>query len=138
MWLIGNKIKQAFTFIELMITLVILMAGLVAIIQGFITAAHAVNNAQNNIAAIQFLDSKMQELEAGSRKNNGIKKDALTGNFTSDTRAFNWSLDIAAVEKSQPIDLSEDLNEVRLSVSWQERGLSKDLSVLTYLRNKKE
>lgn len=128
----------AFTFVELMVTVVILAVGLVLIIQGFTTAIDALNTMQNNIQTIQFLDAKMQELETLARINNGIKVKSEEGKFSDGIRDFAWNLEIISVEKEEDIDLSKDLNEVRLKVNWQERKIPKDLSIVTYLRNKKE
>lgn len=136
MWLIGNN--KGFTFVELMVALVILCTGLVFIIHGFITAAGVLNTTQNDVAAFQFLDAKMQELELAAKKDTGIKREDSEGDFSSVERGFNWNLEVTAVEKEQELDLSEDLNEVRLAVAWQERNQPKDLSAVTYLRNQKE
>lgn len=129
---------RGFSFVELMLAMVILCAGLILIIQGFIVAAGALNTAQNYLAAHQFLDNKMQEIDLTARENNGIEKDNQQGSFSSATRNFTWNLDIASAEKTEELDLSEDLNEVRLGVSWQERNQPNDLTVITYLKNKKE
>jgi len=158
MWLIGSNIQlsvvscqlsakaenrkpntgRAFTFVELMITVVILAVGLVLIIQGFITAASALNTTQNHSLAMQFLESKMQEIESAARINKGIKRQGAEGEFSSGGRIFTWNLQAISVEKSEGLDLGEDLNEVGLKVTWQERNQPKDLSLVTYLRNKKE
>jgi len=121
-----------------MITVVILAVGLILIIQGFITAVIALNTTQNRKIAMQFLESKMQELETSARINNGIKREDGEGEFSDGIRDFNWRLEVIAVEKEEELDLSEDLNEVRLKVSWQEKNQPKDLSIVTYLKNKKE
>ena len=136
MWLIGSN--KAFSFVELMVTVVILAVGLVLIIQGFTTVVGALNTMQNNIQAIQFLDTKMQELEASARINNGVKApQSQEGKFSDGVRDFDWGLEVIKVEKEEDLDLSDDLNEVKLKVSWQERKIPKDLSIVTYLRNKK-
>ncbi len=135
-WLIGSN--KGFTFVELMVTVIVLTVGLVLIIQGFITAAGALNSMQNNIQAVRFLDAKMQELEASAGKDNGIKRGNSEGRFPFGAKDFNWNLEVIGVEKEEELDLSEDLNEARLKVVWQEKGLPKDLSAATYLRNKKE
>jgi len=148
MWLTGSnsqlsvekslRAEHGFSFVELMVTVVILAVGLVSIIQGFITATNAFNTTQNHSVAIQFLEAKMQEIEASAKIDNGIKKGNSQGEFSSGERNFAWSQEVISVEKSEDLDLSEDLNEVRLKVSWQERNLPRDLSLLTYLKNKKE
>jgi len=121
-----------------MITVIILSVGLVLVIQGFIIAAAALNTTQNRNIAMQFLESKMQELEASAIIDNGIKRGEAQGEFWKGSRNFNWNLEIIGVEKEGDLDLSEDLNEVKLEVAWQQRGQSKDSTLLTYMRNKKE
>lgn len=146
MWLTGNNVTdtsqcnqcKGFTFIELMVALVVLCTGLVFIIQGLITAAGVLNTMQNDIAAFQFLDGKMQELELAAKKDTGIKREDSEGDFSFAERNFTWNLEVTAVEKEEELDLSEDLNQICLKVAWQERNQPKDLSAFTYLRNKKE
>jgi hypothetical protein len=127
-----------FTFVELMVTVVILMSGLILIIQSFVTAAGAFNTTQNYIQVLQFLDAKMQETESSARINNGIIRDDSKGEFSFGPRNFEWVLEVTGVEKSEELDLSEDLNKVTLTVSWIEKNNPKKLAVETYLSNKKE
>ena len=135
MWLIGSN--KAFTFVELMVTVVILAVGLVLIIQGFVTATGALNTTQNRKAALQFLEAKMQEVEAAERIDDGLKRENSQGEFSSETKNFTWNLEVVAVEETENLDLSEDLNEVTLKVAWTERNSPRDLSLVTYVRNKK-
>ncbi|OGX19103.1 MAG: hypothetical protein A3K83_01910 [Omnitrophica WOR_2 bacterium RBG_13_44_8b] len=130
--------KKSFTFVELMVTVVILMSGLILIIQGFVTAAGAFNTAQNYIQVLQFLDAKMQETESLAGINDGIKREDVKDNFSFGPRTFDWELRVFGVEKTEEPDLSEDLNKVILSVSWTERNYPKKLSLETLLKNKKE
>ena len=129
--------ERAFTFVELMVTVVILAVGLVLIIQGFITAADTLNTTKNHRIVMQFLGAKMQEIEAAAIIDNGIKRENSQGEFFSETRNFTWNLEMVAVEESEDLDLSEDLNEVTLKVAWAERSSPRDLSLVTYMRNKK-
>ena len=127
-----------FTFVELMVTVVILMSGLILIIQSFVTAAGAFNTAQNYVQVLQFLDAKMQETESLSGINNGIKIEDSQGDFSFGPRTFDWELLVSGVEKTEEPDLSEDLNKVVLSVSWTEKNYPKKLGLETLLKNKKE
>lgn len=136
MWSIGSN--KAFTFVELMVTVVILAVGLTLIIQGFITAAGALNTTQNHRIALQFLENKMQEIEAAARIDKGVKRENSQGEFSSETRNFTWNLEVVGVEEAEDLDLSEDLNELTLKVAWTERNSPRDLSLITYMRNKKE
>jgi hypothetical protein len=127
-----------FTFVELMVTVVVLMSGIILIIQGFVSAAGAFNTTQNYIQVLQFMETKMAEAESLSRINNGIKRDDWKGEFTWGQRNFNWEMEAVGVEKAEGLDSSDDLNKVTLSVSWQEKNYPKELKLQTLLRNKKE
>jgi len=129
---------RGFTFVELMITMVVVTVGLVFIIQGFIIASNVLNTAQNYLAVIPFLEAKMQDIEASARINNGVDRHSDEGEFAFLAKNFKWNLEVVGAKQEEEPDLSEDLNEVSLKVSWQERNSAKDLSAMTYLRNKKE
>lgn len=135
MWLIGEN--KGFSFIELMIALVILCTGLVIIIQGFILAASALNRAQNMVIAGNFIDTKLQALEISAEEESGAKKDNTEGSFSSLGRAFNWNLDISSLEGAGDTDLSEVLNTAKLEVVWQEQNQPRVFSVITYVQDKK-
>lgn len=130
--------KNAFTFVELMVTVVILLSGLVLIIQSFVTAAGAFNTTQNYNQVLRFLDAKMQETESLAAINNGIRREDSQGEFVFGPRNFAWELKVQGVEKTDEPDLSEDLNIVTLSVSWQEKNYPKNLSLQTLFKNKKD
>jgi prepilin-type N-terminal cleavage/methylation domain-containing protein len=130
--------QQGFSFVELMITMVVVTVGLVFIIQGFIVASNVLDTAQNYLRVIPFLDAKIQDIEASARINNGVDRHSDEGEFVFLAKNFNWNLEVVSTKQEGDPDLSEDLNEVSLKVSWQERNSAKDLSVVTYLRNKKE
>lgn len=135
MWSTGEN--KGFSFVELMTALVILCAGLVIIIQGFILAASVLNRAQNTVIACNFMEEKLQALEIAAKKDNGIKRDEDEGSFSSLERAFDWNLDISSLKEEEDMDLEEDLNTVKLEVAWQEQNQPRGLSVATYVKNKK-
>jgi prepilin-type N-terminal cleavage/methylation domain-containing protein len=137
MWLIGNR-DEGFSFVELMVAVVILSVGLVFIIEGFIVAAGAMNTSSIRIQLVPILESKMYELELSAEENNGIERGTSEGEFLLDSRSASWNLEITGVEKEEELDLSDDLNEVKLEVSWQEKNLPRQIQVLTYLRNKNQ
>jgi prepilin-type N-terminal cleavage/methylation domain-containing protein len=142
MWLIGSsystEYERGFTFVELMITVVILLVGLVAIIQGFIIATGALNTAKNHILLVPFLETKMQDIEAASRREDGLKKIDSKGEFSFDARNFAWNFTLGEIQNNNTADLNEELKEAKLEVSWQERNQPRNLSLVTYLKNKKK
>lgn len=140
MWLIGSKIK-GFSFVELMIAIVVLAVGFVFIIQGFIIASDALNTSQIRFQILPFLEAKMSEIEISADEDSGTTRTSASGDLPLTSRNASWELKILGVEEpgdSEEIDLSGDLNEVSLRVSWQERNASRDILVATYLKNKKQ
>ena len=136
MWLIGSK--RGLALMEVMVSVAIMSVGLVAIIQAFITAVGALRTAQNRVYARQILEDKMIEIEQELIEEGGVEPGSSRGEIELGNRSFDWSLEISPVEEGEELDLSEELNESRLSVSWQEANRAKDVLLVTYLENKKE
>jgi hypothetical protein len=109
--------------------------GLVFVLTGFITAIDVFNSSRNYLEAVRFLNEKMFSIEAPA-KLEGVIRETHKGNFASEERKFNWELTIDTIKDEE--ELIEDLNEVNLTVNWQERNIPKDLSVVTYFKNKQE
>ncbi|OGX15498.1 MAG: hypothetical protein A2166_05055 [Omnitrophica WOR_2 bacterium RBG_13_41_10] len=138
MWSIGNSTERGFTFVELMITSVILLVGLVAIIQGFITATGAFNTTNNRLYLLAFMENKMQEIESAAEKESDLKKIDSTGQINYDSRKFAWILKINDVDGDYDPKLDEKLKEVKIEINWREQNYPKNLSLATYLTVKKE
>ena len=81
--------KEGFTFIELMISIVILYFGLCVILNSFIGAIRALNAGQNYIESASFAREKIEEMEIASYENKGLALDKQSGNFTSRGRDFS-------------------------------------------------
>ena len=138
MWLIGNSTERGFTFVELMITSVILLIGLVAIIQGFITATGAFNAANNRLYLLTFMENKMQEIESAAEKGPDLKKIDSAGENNYDSRKFAWNVEIKDVDGDYDPKLDEKLKEAKIEINWREQNYPKNLSLATYLTVKKE
>ncbi|MDD5596229.1 MAG: prepilin-type N-terminal cleavage/methylation domain-containing protein, partial [Candidatus Omnitrophica bacterium] len=57
------KIARGFSLVELMVAVSILSIGIVMVIRSFLGSAKVINISQNRIAAANFLEKKMAELE---------------------------------------------------------------------------
>lgn len=136
-WMVRRQAPRGFALLEVMVSVAILSVGLVLVLGSFITAIGALQTSQNRIYAIQLLEEKMAEIEQEALQEGGTEPGRSEGEFVLKDRRFDWTLEVAPVEEKEDLDLSEELNVVRLTVSWLERGSSKDVSVVTYLGNKK-
>ena len=130
--------RRSFTFVELMITSVILLIGLVAIIQGFITATAAFNTTNNHLRLLVFMENKMQEIESAAEKDPDLKKIDSAGEINYDSRKFAWNVEIKDVDGDYDPKLDEKLKEAKIAINWREQNYPKNLSLATYLTVKKE
>lgn len=142
--------KEGFTFIELMISIVILYFGLCVILNSFIGAVRALNAGQNYIESASFARGKIEEMEIASYENKGLAADTQSGSFTSEGRDFSWRLEAADISdrsqdhglasdgQSHSPELAKEMLLVQVSLDWKERGIPKSSSIVAYLPKIKE
>jgi prepilin-type N-terminal cleavage/methylation domain-containing protein len=107
--------SKGFTFIEVMVTVVVLSLGTVMIQGGLLRAADILNRYSNTLIARQWIDEKIwrtQEAllysEAGDSANSGT--------FVESGREFNWSVNTSGTS-------GKDTYKIALSVTWSQGGL---------------
>ena len=88
---------------------------------------------RNRISAIYFLNSKMNGLEAEALEEKGIKAGESQEETVLGGRNAAYKSEIAPLEEKG----FEDINQVKLTISWQEGSIAKDETLVTYLPNKK-
>ena len=136
----SNYFGAGFTLIELTVAVSILVVGIIVVLRSFLAAATALDTCQNRIEAVRFAWSKMAEIELKAKENNGVETGTDQGSVSLGNRQAEWRIDITTVvEEIDQGDLLEEekdlLNEVKLSVWWQESGKDKGIDVATYLPN---
>lgn len=133
MWnfLIIKKNKGLLLF-EVMLTIIILSVGLTLILRSFYSSLNATKIAQYYTTAALLIEDKMWELE-----NEGVVAVDLDqeGQFSAPDQQFNWYLETKDKEVQEQ---NGKLNEVKLSVWWQEGKRKGNIFVTTYLGNKTE
>ena len=139
-----------FTFIELMISIVILYFGLCVILNSFIGAIRALNAGQNYVESASLAREKIEEMEIASYENKGLAIDTQSGSFTSRGRNFSWRSetteisdrsedhDLVSDSQSHSPELAKEMLLVKVSLNWKERGIPKSSSIVTYLPKIKE
>ena len=128
--------KEGFTFIELMISIVILYFGLCVILNSFIGAIRALNAGQNYVESASFAREKIEEMEIASYENKGLAIDKQSGSLTLRGRDFSWRSETAEIADRS--ELAKEMLLVQVSLDWKERGIPKSSSIVTYLPKIKE
>lgn len=138
--------RKGFLLIELLVTVAILSFGLVFILAGFNSSLNALGASQNIIRASQILEERMLEFQMQAAEEEGI----IAGASEGERDGFRWMILVVPMEETAiPVDESlwdEDiapvletvLSRVEFSLYWSEGIKERELSVVTYLRSKKE
>lgn len=128
--------KRGFTLIELMISVAILGFGLVIVIQSFLSSAGGLNLSYNYVEAGRIARDKFSELELASYENNGLLPDldSKSGTGFLGPRELNWVSEVREI--FEPDYLTEKLVGVCVKLNWQERNISKDITLAGYLPRK--
>lgn len=136
--------KKGFTLVELMLAVSILSVGIVLVARSFLSVAAALDSSRNRIQALQLLETKMTELETKVREGQGALPESKQEEAKINNRDAVLKLEIVPLEveglKPREEKLEEDkevLNEVVLSVFWQEANRDKDAILSTYFITKK-
>ncbi len=127
--------KKGFTLVELMIAVSILCIGIVLVLRSFLNTASALNSLHNRIIAIQYLETKINALEQKALQDGGVQAGdtqeelVMLGSRNAVFKSEIHSLDVE--------ELKEDVNEIKMSLSWQEANKEKNEVLVTYMENKK-
>ncbi len=122
-WLTGNNMKRNFTFVEMMITVVILSIGLIFILQGISSSINATGLSQQITEACILAENKISELEMELFRGKGINLEERGEN-----ERLDWNYTIRDTEKPK-------LSELHFKVlNKRKREI---LEITTYLRTVK-
>ena len=127
-----------FTLAELLLSVVVLSFGLAAIIGAYLIAGSALEGSQSRGRAVEILKEKFATLKEDSLKNGGVEPQTLREEVALNSRPASYSLEIVPLAAVEELDLGEYLNSAKLSLSWKERNISKDISVIAYREKTKQ
>lgn len=115
--------NRAFTFIELMLSVVILSVGLIWVLQAFSFCVRAAGLARDITLACLLAENKIQELEIKTDKGLGV-----TNHEEAEENNLSWNYDIIPLEKN--------LGLKTLTFRVERKGSKKEniLQVTTYLK----
>ena len=112
--------SRAFTFIEIMITLSILSAGIVMIYRSFFMCLNAVQHLSNRWEAYQFIEEKFETLEQQLREQGDTS--FIRGNFSDwgevagQKLRFDYTLNVNLITNAPGAYIAE------IDLSWKERN----------------
>ncbi len=125
--------NHGFTFIEVMVTLVILSVGIVAILKVFIVSLDQLSYLGNRVYATIALDNKIIKMSRGMSTYNTLTFRSFEENESIDTGPKN--VDFKEQIKITEIANFSDLFLLESTISWNERGRTMQLARSVYLSN---
>ncbi len=129
------RCRKSFSLIELMVTVAVLSVGLTAVLRSFFSVAGALNHAQNEIAVVQFLDTRMADLQETILNGEEFPEENLAGDVVLNGKDFHWKLNFFPLSLND--ENMENMREVKLTVSWKEAGINKEEKLVSYLESKR-
>ena len=125
----GLPIKQGFTLIEVMLSVVILSLGFTLILQGFSQALKTLRISQNNAKASVLADSKMAELQINAKEGQDVLSSGVNEKILLNNIEFYWRSEVTLDQED------ENLNKTVATLSWQEGKRKGATPIVTYLRS---
>lgn len=127
------SLNQGFTFIEVMVALIILSTGIVVILKVFIVSLDQLSYLGNRVYATIALDNKMIRMSRELSTYNALAIHPLEESESIDTGPKN-------VEYKEQLNISEvsnfsDLFLLDSTISWNEKGRRMQLARSVYLSN---
>jgi type II secretion system protein I len=124
----------AFTFVEVMVALVIVSISLLALLRLHVMSVNMVDKAQVTSRAVFLADAKIAETLAGGFPEEGTRSGAVT----EDGRVLSWT---TRVENAQSVQSGDEnvrgLHKVLVDVSWKRGTRPEHLELLTYVADRK-
>lgn len=137
----NSKRSGAFTLVELLIAVAVIAVGMVFVLGAFSQCMSSLATAQKMVTADQLLNAKIWEEDLAFKQNNGTEEGELSGVFPEPYEDFNWTQTIRPVSAdwgNQTSFVQEVLNEEVLKVVWPQGRVVKDVSVIRYVKKKKQ
>jgi prepilin-type N-terminal cleavage/methylation domain-containing protein len=118
------KNKRGLTFIEVMVTAVILSVGLVGIYRTFLIAADHAQYFSCRLMANTLIDGRIARIEKGFQELKDFDVGAMTETVLVNGRdvEFRYTMDL------KPVGTLLSIFEIDMTIAWQDRGRTVTLS----------
>ena len=124
MLLIGKRKNKGFLLLEVMVSITVLSIGLVLVLSSFMRSIRAIEISEDYFRAGLLLEEKIYEV-----LNSDIEEGLSEGVFADFGNRFSWNLSIENLEQEG----FENISEVSLEVSWDQRNKRQSIPVSTYI-----
>ena len=131
-----HNTRNAFTLIEVMISIIILSIGLVLILQTFGRSLIALRTAEDYLKATNIGANKLAQMQIKAKEDwDSFKKDGLDERFKTDGIEYVWKVDVVSVKwlMDKIPDIYKTLNEVKTTLSWKEGKRKGIVPLITYM-----
>ena len=115
--------QGGFLLLETLLAIVFLTVGLTTVLRSYGSSLDSLGISAGYTKAIVLLERSLWPYEAKG----SIVPGTYAGEFTDESKGFRWE-----IEALELADLG--ICETRATVSWQQKGKTRQVSVLTYLR----
>lgn len=130
-WTSGIKKNKAFLLVEVLLTIAIMAMGLTLVVRSFLASLQAGKLSADFIQAQLLLENNLSLLESQEEISDSLHSEEA---FVSPNEKFKFKLDTQNLKSNGQ---SGDLNEVKAAVLWSVKNIDRGISVLTYLKDKK-
>ncbi len=128
-----QRTKRGFSLIEMMVTICVVSIAIVSVLQAISSSVAAFSLLQRKLLALEYAQDAFNALEIESIKENGIADPSVSDTVSVQGKAFQWTVE------AQDFFSAEDnpLFEVRGVMSWQKRGIVREVSLYSVFPRKK-
>jgi len=115
--------QRGFLLLETLLAILVLAVGLTLVLRSFGSSLDALGTSADYTKALLLLEERLWELETKG----SIVPGTFTGEFSEEDGEFRWE-----VKASELAEM--ELCETQVTVSWEQRGRPRDVSIVTYLK----
>ncbi len=123
-----TKVARGITFIEVMLTVVVLSVGLVAMYRSFFSAINYLDHLSSRLYAHNLLESRIATVERDFRS----LKDVDIGALSEEALINNRTVTFHYAVNLKPVGTLLSVFELEITLSWQEHGRTVSLSRTAY------
>jgi general secretion pathway protein I len=117
----ATRPRRAFTLPEVLAALVLIGVVLPAVMRGISLSIAAADDARKRVQAVSLAETKLSELTAAAMS---TSSGGTSGDFGADFPGFRW--------EASSQEVQTELAEIRVRVSWQGRGLSRNVDLASF------
>ncbi len=115
--------QRGFLLLETLLAILVLAVGLTLVLRSFGSSLDALGTSADYTKALLLLEERLWELETKG----SIVPGTFAGEFSEEDGDFRWE-----VKASELAEM--ELCETQVTVSWEQRGRPRDVSIVTYLK----